>query len=393
MSSPHAPGCRAPAVVTPVSVAVALATIALVSGVARPVAAADPAAIKKALARGTAYLAEHAQAEDGSFSSEVGPAVTALAVTALVRAGTPVDAPAVQKGLAYLLGFKQADGGLHASGSPVSNYESSLALVALAACNADGRYAEEIKGLAAFIKRLQWDDGEGKGESDPAFGGAGYGSKSRPDLSNTAFMIEALRSVGTSADDPAIQRALVFVSRAQNLEGPHNPLPFPAKNPDGGFYYTPAAGGESQAGKTPEGGLRSYGSMTYAGLKSMIFAGLTRDDPRVKAAVEWLRRHYTFAENPGLGEAGLFYYLHTAAKALDVLGDESFADADGKTHAWRDELSDAILARQREDGSWKNAKERWMEGNPTLVTSYALLALAHCLPRPAGAAPAGGVTP
>ena len=101
-------------------------------------------------------------------------------------------------------------------------------------------------------------------------------------------MIEALRTIGTSENDPAIQRALEFVSRTQNLDGPHNPLPFAAKNPDGGFYYTPAAGGESQAGTTPEGGLRSYGSMTYAGLKSMIFAGVTPDDPRVKAAVAWL---------------------------------------------------------------------------------------------------------
>jgi sarcosine oxidase gamma subunit len=201
------------------------------------------------------------------------------------------------------------------------------------------------------------------------------------DLSNTAFLVEALRELGAGPDDPAIQRALVFVSRTQNLEGPHNALPFPAKNPDGGFYYTPAAGGESQAGTTPEGGLRSYGSMTYAGLKSMIFAGLTRDDPRVKAATTWLAKHYTFAENPGMGDAGLYYYFHTAAKSLDVLGAETFTDAAGTTHGWRDELSTAIVARQREDGAWKNGNERWMEGETDLATAYALLALSYCLPK------------
>jgi squalene-hopene/tetraprenyl-beta-curcumene cyclase len=251
-------------------------------------------------------------------------------------------------------------------------------MVALAACNKDGRYDKEIKAAEAFVKGLQWDDGEGPGPSDPAYGGAGYGKKNRPDLSNTSFLIEALRSVGTGADDPAIQRALVFVSRTQNLEGPNNTLPFPAKNPDGGFYYTPAAGGESQAGQTPNGGLRSYASMTYAGLKSMIFAGLTKDDPRVKAALSWLQKHYTFAENPGMGSAGLFYYYHTAAKALDVLGEESFTDAAGKQHAWRSELADVILARQQPDGSWVNENPRWMEGDPNLVTSYALLALSYC---------------
>ena len=343
--------------------------------------AADVAAMRAAVAKASAFLIEQGQADDGSFSAQAGPAVTALAVTALVKTGTPTDAPAVRRGLESLLRFRQEDGGIHPADSAVANYETSIALVALAACNRDGRYDGQIKSAQAFVRGLQWDDGEGHGAADPAHGGAGYGRKKRPDLSNTAFLDEALRELGAGADDPAIQRALVFVSRTQNLEGPHNTLPFPAKNPDGGFYYTPAAGGESQAGTTPEGGLRSYGSMTYAGLKSMIFAGLTRNDPRVKAAIEWLAKRYTFAENPGLGDAGLYYYFHTAAKALDALGEDSFVDASGAKHAWRSELADALITRQQADGSWVNANPRWMEGDPNLVTSYALLALASCLPK------------
>jgi squalene-hopene/tetraprenyl-beta-curcumene cyclase len=346
---------------------------------------ADETAIRAAVGRASAFLIQHGQAADGSFSAPNGPAVTALAVTALVKSGTPADAPAVMKGIDYLLGFQQADGGIHPTGSFASNYETSIALVALAACNREGRYDDQIKAARAFVTGLQWDDGEGKGVDDPAYGGAGYGKKNRPDLSNTSFLIEALRSAGTSADDPAIQRALVFVSRTQNLEGPHNSLPFASKNPDGGFYYTPAAGGESFAGKTPDGGLRSYGSMTYAGLKSMIFAGLTKDDPRVKAAVEWLAKHYTFTENPGMGDAGLYYYFQTAAKALDTLGDETFTDATGVVHVWRSELSDAIIAKQQPDGSWMNTNPRWLESDPNLVTSYTLLALASCLPKPPAA--------
>jgi len=346
---------------------------------------ADETAIRVAVSRASAFLIQQGQAADGSFSAPNGPAVTALAVTALVKSGTPADAPAVMKGIDYLLGFQQADGGIHPPDSFASNYETSIALVALAACNREGRYDDQIKAARAFVTGLQWDDGEGKGVDDPAYGGAGYGKKNRPDLSNTSFLIEALRSAGTSADDPAIQRALVFVSRTQNLEGPHNSLPFASKNPDGGFYYTPAAGGESFAGKTPDGGLRSYGSMTYAGLKSMIFAGLTKDDPRVKAAVEWLAKHYTFTENPGMGDAGLYYYFQTAAKALDTLGDETFTDATGVVHVWRSELSDAIIAKQQPDGSWMNTNPRWLESDPNLVTSYTLLALASCLPKPPAA--------
>jgi squalene-hopene/tetraprenyl-beta-curcumene cyclase len=357
----------------------ALVVVVLAGG--SPAAAADQAAIRAAIAKGVAYLADEGQAADGSFSAEVGPAVTALAVTALARSGRPVDDPAVTRGLDYLLSFRRPGGGIHAPDSPVANYETSIALLALAACNAGGRHDRVIAEAEAFVRGLQWDGGEGKSVDDPAYGGAGYGKKSRPDLSNTQFLIEALRTVGASADDPAIQKALEFVSRTQNLPGEHNPLPFAEKNPDGGFYYTPAAGGESQAGQTPDGGLRSYGSMTYAGLKSMIFAGLGREDPRVAAAVAWLRKHYTFAENPGMGQAGLYYYFHTAAKALDALGEDRFADAEGTGHDWRGELSDVLLAKQRANGSWSNDNKRWMEDDPNLVTSYVLLALAYCLPR------------
>lgn len=364
-----------------------LLIVALVVGrgtfLAMPTAgAADQAAVRASIDKAAQFLMEHGQAADGSFSSNAGPAVTALTVTALVKSGTPADAPAVKQGVAYLLAFQQADGGIYPVDSPVANYETSIAMLALAACNQDGAYDKQIKAAEAFVKGLQWDDKEGSKLSDPAYGGAGYGKKNRPDLSNTAFLIEALRSVGADAEDPAIQRALVFVSRTQNLEGPNNTLPFPAKNPDGGFYYTPAAGGESQAGTTPEGGLRSYGSMTYAGLKSMIFAGLSKDDPRVKAALSWLSKHYTFAENPGMGDAGLFYYFHTASKALDVFAEDTFTAANGKVHDWRSELSDAIIFRQHADGSWINANPRWMEGDPNLATSYSLLALSHCLAKP-----------
>jgi squalene-hopene/tetraprenyl-beta-curcumene cyclase len=164
---------------------------------------------------------------------------------------------------------------------------------------------------------------------------------------------------------------------------------------DGGFVYTPAGGGESFSSEAagegrkgenlPEGtrSLRSYGSMTYAGLKSMLYAGLSPDDPRVRAAFDWIRAHYGFAENPGLGAQGHFYYLHTAARALlatnavDVT--PASAGAPPSPRNWRDDLVDAVCAMQREDGSWKNPTERWMEGNPELATIYAVLALEEAI--------------
>lgn len=327
---------------------------------------------------GARFLIQKGQAENGSFSESLGIGPTGLALTALVRSGRSPDDPAVAKGYAYLLGSVQPDGGIYTTGSFYRNYETSTSLLALAAANRDGKYDKLIKRAEEFLKGIQWDESEDVDPADPNYGGAGYGSQKRPDLSNTSFFLDALKSAGVKEDDPAMQKALVFVSRCQNLESPYNTTPFATSNPDGGFYYTPAAGGESKAGETPEGGLRSYANMTYAGLKSMLYAGVDRDDPRVKAAIEWIRKHYDLKTNPGLGGQGLYYYYHVFAKALDALAEDTFTDAGGTEHDWRKELAAELANRQQPDGSWVNPVTRWYEGDPNLVTAYALLALSYC---------------
>ncbi|MEM8735923.1 MAG: hypothetical protein AAGG44_16965, partial [Planctomycetota bacterium] len=123
-----------------------------------------------------------------------------------------------------------------------------------------------------------------------------------------------------------------------------------------------------------------YGSMTYAGLKSMIYAGLDTDDMRVKAAVGFLKANYSLESNPGMGQQGLFYYFHTMAKALDALGESTFEDANGVRHNWKAELRTKLAELQQEDGSWVNPTTRWMEGDPNLVSAYALLCLKYCKP-------------
>jgi squalene-hopene/tetraprenyl-beta-curcumene cyclase len=121
--------------------------------------------------------------------------------------------------------------------------------------------------------------------------------------------------------------------------------------------------------------------MTYAGLKSMIYAGLDRDDPRVKAALAYITHHYTLDENPGLGQQGLYYFYHTFAKTMSVLGDASVTDSSGKPHDWRAELVAALAKRQEREGGWVNRADRFMEGDPNLVTAYSLLALAYTRPK------------
>ena len=333
-----------------------------------------------AVQKGIDHLRTKGQTDEGAFTPAIGPGITAIVTASVLRNGRTVDDPLVAKGLKYLEGFVQPNGGIYDPKSRIQNYETCLGVVCFSEANVKGRYDAILKNADKYLKGLQSDEKDGRKPSDVEYGGVGYGGAGRPDLSNTHFLMEALEAAGDGPDDEAVKRALVFVSRCQNLETEYNTTAFAAKDPDGGFYYTPAGGGSSPAGKTAGGGLRSYGSMTYAGLKSMIFAGLKADDPRVKAAIDWTQKHYTLTENPGLGEAGLYYYYHLFAKALDAAGQETITDSDGKVHHWRTELAAELARRQQPDGSWINKDSRWMEGDPNLVTGYALLTLSYCRP-------------
>ena len=209
--------------------------------------------------------------------------------------------------------------------------------------------------------------------------------------------LEALADSGLEKDNAAYKRALVFLSRCQN-RSESNSMKIDTGSgvivagDDGGGIYAP---GNSKAGTIdlPDGrkAARSYGSMSYALLKSFILANLPKEDPRMKACWEWLKKHYTLDVNPGFEALndprapyqGLFYYFHTMAKALDLYGEESIVDPQGKPHAWRKELCGRIVGMQSKiDGSWKNENsQRWWEGNPVLATSYALLALDAAMPK------------
>ena len=45
------------------------------------------------------------------------------------------------------------------------------------------------------------------------------------------------------------------------------------------------------------------------------------------------------------------------------------------------ELTDALAKRQKENGSWVNSADRWLEGDPNLTTAYSLMALKYCDPK------------
>jgi squalene-hopene/tetraprenyl-beta-curcumene cyclase len=328
----------------------------------------DPAVRSKAdqaTGAGLKFL-RSTQAEDGSWSKSVG--VTALALRAFLESPqgyTEQDGDFISRPVKYLLAHVNEDGSISESNQE-RNYNTAVAVVALQATqNPD--YAETIKKAQGFLKGLQLDESKGYKKDNAFYGGLSYGGDEKgPDLSNLYMNIEALRASGVASDDPAFQKALTFISRCQN-RSESNDQSWAAN--DGGFTYMP--------GYSPNGGTSSYGGMTHAGLLSLLFAGADRNDPRVKAAYDWVRANYTLEDNPGAkGNQGLFYYYNVFSKSMYAFGDVLVQDTKGRQHNWRDDLSNQLVSMQATDGSWVNPySTRWWEGDKNLATSWSVIAL------------------
>jgi len=332
-----------------------------------------------AIDKGLDWLRQHQNA-DGSWSLNDYPALTALPLWAYM--GNPDRAPGetpayIKKGYDFILSSTQLDGGIYRKG--LANYNTSISLVALVLAG-DPKYDPVIRNAHDFVVGQQ-----AKNLADPSMdGGIGYGptgaARAHPDLSNTVIALEAIRRSEAIAnkerpDGPKLDwdAAIQFIQRCQNLPGV-NKQSYVSASPDdrGGFIYFP---GDSSAGETGKGGARSYGSMSYAGLLSYIYADLGKGDPRVTAAVDWLKGHYSVDENPGMGIDGLFYYYQVMAKALSTYGVDQLPLADGRKVNWPSELALKLIDLQDDDGSWKNDSGRWMEKDPVLATAYAVLTL------------------
>ncbi|MEM7166306.1 MAG: prenyltransferase/squalene oxidase repeat-containing protein [Planctomycetota bacterium] len=363
---------------------------------ASPPPAVTKSQLKSAIDRGCNWLIDQQRADGGygSYVSDVG--ITALVVHGLARSPRHYeeeDGPFLSAAVDLILSHRHADGSIYEKGRGLWNYKTSMSILALAQLDQrrkEPRYAATISGARDYVASLQCSDISkplpyDRDKNRNAFGGIGYGSDRRPDLSNTQFALEALRAGGLAEDSDVFQRVQLFLSRCQNhekndlLDGKER-----SSTGDGGFFYQP---GESKAGviKAADGSeaLRSYGSMTYAGVKSYIYAGLGKDDPRVQGAWNWIKNNFTVDENPGMatpvdpkrGQMGLFYYYVMMARTFEVLDVQTFEDASGKKIDWVQELGRKMLSLQHADGYWKNPVSRWMEADPAVVTSYAVWAL------------------
>ena len=350
--------------------------------------ATDPAQLAQTtIDKSLAYLKSQQKPDFGWQDEADPPAITALVLRAFIADDKyDADEPFLEKGYDKLLSYQVDSGGIYKD--VLACYNTAIAISALAESK-EAEYRAPMAKALDYLKTLQWSDQisgvpdqlKVKDKQDIKYGGFGYGKRGRPDLSNTQMALDALHDAGLKPDDPAFQAAVAFASRCQNLSETNNQ---PWAGDDGGFIYTPAEGGSSPAGEYMLGGrrmLRSYGSMTYAGLKSMIYAGLTHDDSRVKAAWDWISKNFTVDENPGMSamgpenaQGGLYYYFYTMARALTAYGQPVIVDPQGGKHDWRIALIEKIATLQKPDGSFLGQR-KWMEDNPVLVTAYTVMVL------------------
>lgn len=388
-----------------------------------PAEAIDDAHREKAsdmAARARAYLETRQDQATGGWSVPPAggskphlPGITALVLTGLAGGpGEPRRSEAIATGVKYLLNFQREDGGIYDRILP--SYNTSLAVSALSKVDpVESR--EVIEKAVRFLRGLQWSEASDPqaggdeaprpvGREHPFYGGVGYGRHGRPDGSNLNMFMQALEDAGVSPGDEAVKRAVVFLERLQMLDAV-NDMPYADRSRQGGFVYATvenaesvdSRGGQSQAGTIEEtlddgtkvSRLRAYGSMTYAGFKSYLYAQLPRDDIRVTAALDWIRRNYTVSENPGMGTDGLYYYYVTFARALRAWGEPVVAPITegGDPSAprdWANDLVDRLAGLQDADGSFRSLNDRWMENDPVLITAYALIALNEAASAPGG---------
>lgn len=349
------------------------------------------------------------QDPDGSWKmgppghAEPSPSCTALIITSLASAPEKVRGRyrgAVDKAVAYLVGRANPDGsfGEGPSGSYLKTYTTALALQALSSVDRE-KHANVIRGAQAYLKQNQLKEGllrggVGYGDETPKMDKGGLViEKTKANLSVVGFAAQGLHMSGLPKDDEFWKLVIEFVRKCQNSSEVNSDPVFLAAlkekglsvGNDGGLFYGPYADPAVQKAGTRKIADRetiiSYGSMTYEGIKTYIYAGLAKDSPEVKAAVDWVRKNYSVDAHPGFAYdarqrnhlRGLYYYYLVMARAMDAFGENPFKTFDGQAHDWPREMAAQLAKSVKESKMWVNENPAWFEGDPVMVTSFVLI--------------------
>jgi hypothetical protein len=312
---------------------------------------------------------------------------TSFALEALHAAGVPEDDPVFKRALVFLQRCQMLEtaGGKTVNDMAYANGSIQGGFIYATAVNKEsggvgqsfaGEIAESLSGMAgsATTIRLAGKDKEGKAialSRDVIGERVQAAINAEIDLSRGIVPTEFIIVLGPTGDGKS---ASEFVVRSNGPAGRMAEVlreTFKSEIGEGSVASTPV---DHWRGRVEH---RAYGSMGYAGFKSMVYAGLTREDPRVRAALGWIERNYTFSENPGMGTDGYYYFMLMAGRALgasrlDAIGNPSDPS---KPRNWREDMIRALAEKQNADGSFRSIDDRWMENDPVLITAYSLIAL------------------
>jgi squalene cyclase len=315
---------------------------------------------RAAIAKAAAYLWSK-QADDGGWHSETygllksGQSLTPFVLLALLDVP---DAPkgAVDRALAFLRTHTNGQGELGRSDPALEDYPNFATSLACRAFRKAGK-DDELLRYAGALERQQFAETGGWSPGDPAYGGWGMGGPPRKfphaghvDLSMTRHALEA---VAHTDSHPLLNRAKRFLRRCQNA--------------DGGFMFSPVVLDANKAGTG-----KSTGTSTADGVLALAAMGRA-DEPEGRSAVGWLTKHHRADGVPGFEEGSkwrdgmLYYYLAASARA--------FREVKSGPDGWRKEMIRSLVARQREEGSFRNANFIMKEDDPLIATTLALLAL------------------
>lgn len=303
--------------------------------------------VRQAIDKGVAYLKQEQRRTDGSWPDWVGqPAgVSALCTLALLNSGVPPDDEHLERALEHLRGQR-----------PTTTYAVALQTMVFAQAG----FKVDLPLIdrnVKFLERIQIVDG-------PRSGAWSY-PRANGDNSNTQFALLALHEaerVGVRVSEKTWRLAKAYWEGCQN--------------PDGSWGYYK--------------GLPGTGSMTCAGITSLIIAGgkvrpsdatavggrieccgrAAAEDDRIRRGLQWLGQNFSVTGNPGArGQTWLLYYLY-GLERVGRLTAQRFLEG----HDWYREGADWLVGQQDTlSGFWKGVGHA--ESNPVIATSLALLFL------------------
>lgn len=306
----------------------------------------DAITVQRSIDRGVEYLRK-SQTQRGGWREYSGYncGLTALCTLAWINAGVSRQDPDVVRAMEYLRTFP-----------PEDVYSVSLQTLVFCAVGA-------LEDVPRIRRNVQWLAELQKPAGNRFAGGWGYSrTRGHGDQSNSQFAVLAL---GAAAERGIEVPREVFEAAASYW----HQMQFPS----GGWSYST--------------GLRASGSMTCAGIGSLIICGSSLsdledggaarldccgDDPgdeAVDRGLEYLSSIFTMQANPGGEMLTYFYYLYAVERVGRLSGRRLIGNRD-----WYREGAERLVGLQDQfQGFWQGGGI--VESNRDVATSFALLFL------------------